>query len=160
MELNYKIYTLREIPWFISEIADIYLLEWGWYYREEHNIMTTVDMIEYLYKECMDTIYIIMTDTFNFIGTLMLILKNKDRPYDMKCYPLISYLYINKEYKEHEYEYSKILMNNIYVGEVYTWCYLYCQIENFKKLGFKEHYDYVYNSFTIYILKKEEFVNR
>lgn len=160
MDLNYKIYTLREIPWFITEIAEIYSLEWGWYYREEHNIMTKLDMIEYIYNECMDVIYIMMTDTFKFIGTIMLILKNEKNSRDIKCYPLISYLYINKNDRKQEYEYSNILINHVYVGEVYTWCYLYCQMEKYKKLGFEEEYNYEYNSYKIYILKKCEFVNR
>jgi hypothetical protein len=159
MDLNYKIYKLNDIPWFIKDIADIYNTKWGWYYREEYNILTQLDMIDYIYNNHMNDIYIILTENFGFIGTLMFTKDNAVRK--LECYPLISYLYINEIYTDYEVEYSNILINYANDGnEVYTWCYSFYQVEKYEKIGFKHIYDYKYNSYNIYILKKDEFVNR
>lgn len=155
---NYKIYTLREVPWFIDEIAKIYLKEWGWYYSEEHNIDNIIDMVEYISKECIDIIYILVSDLYKFKGTVMLL--TEEAMLKKEYCPMISYLYISENSKKDDLALSWYLINNLEEEELYTWVYTADEVEKYKKLGFFIFKMYEYKNYNIYILKKNEFVNR
>lgn len=152
-----NIVKLSEIPWFISKISDIHLREWGWYYKEECNIDTKQQLIDYIYDNYRNKMYIILTESYDLIGTALII----DSNVELKNYsPWISCLYITNEYKDKEEYYSKKLVDYFNTDDLYMWCYKENDINKYLKLGFKKIKEYMYNNNIAYILKKEEFVIR
>lgn len=159
MDINYKLYKLKEIPWLINDIADIYLTKWGWYYDEEYNINTLDKMIKFIYDEYMDMIYVLVTDSFELIGSVMLS-NDTDLSKIGNC-KLLSYLYINDQFIDYKKEYSNILIDKLSdKEEIYSWCSSEKDMYIYNELGFSKYYQYTHNGCEIIILRKLEFVNR
>ena len=151
------IYVLNRLPWFISEIAEIYIKEWGWFYSEEYNINTRREMIEYIYNNYMKNIYLLVTDNYEFVGTIML--TDNEETDDLN--PWVSCLYIHKIYnKELEYKYSNMLIEHLQKDELYTWFHEENDFNKYLELGFFKINEYEYNNYVIYVMKKKEFVLR
>lgn len=148
MDFDYHIFTLNEHPWYIRKIAEIYMKELSWYYKEEFNINTTIELIDYIYENCMKDIYIIISYENDFIGTMMATRQTDNYYYWISC------LYIDNKYDKDKY--SNILINHININTIYMWIYQTENIERFEKLGFTK----VKMINNIYIMKKDEFVIR
>ena len=141
---------LRAVPWFLKEIAEIYLEEWGWHFRDEWGVNDKTEMMEDLKDNFMDAT-LVLYDDITLVGTVALL------PDDLKSHmhlgPWVTCLYVKEAWRCKGL--GKMLVESVASGKTtYLWCYTLKEMTRYKKWGYELVETVIYGGEDAFVMKR------
>lgn len=135
-----NISRLRDSPWLVPRISEIYIKEWRDHYISEYDISTLDEMEVDIRNNFMSDIFVATDlDNGDLIGTIALY--EEDLKTHKHLSPWISCLYIEPWYRSNGYakrlvEYILKIAIHKGLDSVYLWCYDRSLQKAYERMGF------------------------
>lgn len=150
--VDMRLVRLRQKPELVPRIAEIYMNEWAWHYRDDWGIFTHDEMLDDITTNYMDDIVVLLDDENDdeFIGTYAVL--DADLKSHLHLGPWLSCLYVVPERRNRGHAKDMIERAKMDHPLLYLWCYTERERDLYIKKGFEMVELFLYDRRAAWIL--------